>query len=206
MSIAGDIYAIDSWHAPSHPSLGGPPRKGAAYKQERAIFPKITSSQHVCAALQLLALLASVVIAAAQSSTSLPRLYAFTIRQTYQHDPDAFTQGLEYDQLCSSEGNCTDVLWESTGRLALASPAVEPVHAFERYYTCWHGFAHLPESSGGSEIMKYLKSRYTHTEVIWKCALLRHEWQVLPAASGAGHGSCAAHPAAACPGLWRGPD
>ena len=32
----------------------------------------------------------------------------------YVHDPNAFTQGLEYDTDCSS-GTCQDVFWESTG-------------------------------------------------------------------------------------------
>ncbi len=32
---------------------------------------------------------------------------------TYPHDPNAFTQGLEYDTDCS-DGPCRDVFWEST--------------------------------------------------------------------------------------------
>ena len=37
--------------------------------------------------------------------------------QTYPHDPNAFTQGLEYDQICdsASPASCQDIFWESTG-------------------------------------------------------------------------------------------
>ena len=46
---------------------------------------------------------------------SQPRLYSFSIKATYPHDPSAFTQGLEFDKLCVTPDNCTDVFWESTG-------------------------------------------------------------------------------------------
>lgn len=47
---------------------------------------------------------------------SQPRLQSYQITNVFPHDPNAFTQGLEYDELCdSSSRNCTDVLWESTG-------------------------------------------------------------------------------------------
>ena len=48
------------------------------------------------------------------------RLYNYEVVKEYPHDPAAFTQGLEFDRNCSSGGsqaNCTDVLWESTGKL-----------------------------------------------------------------------------------------
>ena len=38
--------------------------------------------------------------------------------QTYPHDPDAFTQGLEYQRVCNRTG-CHEVFWESTGAAAL---------------------------------------------------------------------------------------
>lgn len=37
--------------------------------------------------------------------------------QTYPHDPDAFTQGLEYQRACNRTG-CQDIFWESTGAAA----------------------------------------------------------------------------------------
>ena len=44
----------------------------------------------------------------------------------YVHDPDAFTQGLEYDTDCSS-GACKEVYWESTGALFFT-----PIHLHVR--------------------------------------------------------------------------
>ena len=47
-----------------------------------------------------------------------PRLYGYKVAATFPHDPQAFTQGLEYDRVCSGAGGkqrCDDVLWESTG-------------------------------------------------------------------------------------------
>ena len=41
-------------------------------------------------------------------------LLARQVVHEYVHDPDAFTQGLEYDTDCSS-GACKEVYWESTG-------------------------------------------------------------------------------------------
>ena len=37
--------------------------------------------------------------------------------QTYPHDPNAFTQGLEYDRICNPRNltSCKEVFWESTG-------------------------------------------------------------------------------------------
>ena len=52
-------------------------------------------------------------------SSASPQEHAFVARQVvheYVHDPDAFTQGLEYDTDCSS-GACKEVYWESTGAL-----------------------------------------------------------------------------------------
>ena len=43
-------------------------------------------------------------------------LLARQVVHKYVHDPDAFTQGLEYDTDCSS-GACKEVYWESTGAL-----------------------------------------------------------------------------------------
>lgn len=40
-------------------------------------------------------------------------------QQTYPHDPNAFTQGLEYDKVCNGT-SCQDIFWESTGTLALS--------------------------------------------------------------------------------------
>lgn len=39
----------------------------------------------------------------------------------------AFTQGLEYDQLCTLPTNCTDVLWESTGKPLASACSTEQI-------------------------------------------------------------------------------
>ncbi len=44
------------------------------------------------------------------SASSEPELYSYDLVDTYPHDPDAFTQGLDYDKV-----NGQDVFWESTG-------------------------------------------------------------------------------------------
>eukprot|EP00208_Stichococcus_sp_RCC1054_P005758 CAMPEP_0206141564 /NCGR_PEP_ID=MMETSP1473-20131121/13375_1 /ASSEMBLY_ACC=CAM_ASM_001109 /TAXON_ID=1461547 /ORGANISM="Stichococcus sp, Strain RCC1054" /LENGTH=324 /DNA_ID=CAMNT_0053536179 /DNA_START=227 /DNA_END=1201 /DNA_ORIENTATION=+ len=48
-----------------------------------------------------------------------PKLYSYTVVATFPHDPQAFTQGLEFDQTCSKvpggKKECHDILWESTG-------------------------------------------------------------------------------------------
>ena len=47
---------------------------------------------------------------------SQPRLQTYHIARVLPHDPDAFTQGLEFDKICdNSTGDCKDVFWESTG-------------------------------------------------------------------------------------------
>ena len=48
--------------------------------------------------------------ASGSSSSSGPQLYSYDLIDTYPHDPDAFTQGLDYDKV---DGQ--DVFWESTG-------------------------------------------------------------------------------------------
>ena len=80
------------------------------------------NSQHtemtinICPFVQLLSTLV------AAQFKSPPRLQSYQITKIYPHDPDAFTQGLEYDQLCNNAtGDCTDALWESTGKLKLSS-------------------------------------------------------------------------------------
>ena len=47
---------------------------------------------------------------ASTSPTSGPQLYSYDIIETYPHDPNAFTQGLDYDKVDGA-----DVFWESTG-------------------------------------------------------------------------------------------
>ena len=46
----------------------------------------------------------------ADATSSGPELYSYDVVDTYPHDPDAFTQGLDYDKV-----NGQDVFWESTG-------------------------------------------------------------------------------------------
>ncbi|KAL6757368.1 glutamine cyclotransferase-domain-containing protein [Haematococcus lacustris] len=50
-----------------------------------------------------------------QSSTFCPAVLGYRVVQEFNHDPNAFTQGLEYDSQCDNRGNCTDIFWESTG-------------------------------------------------------------------------------------------
>ena len=53
----------------------------------------------------------SIAPAGPSPSSSGPQLYSYAIVDTYPHDPNAFTQGLDYDKV-----NGQDVFWESTGR------------------------------------------------------------------------------------------
>ena len=50
------------------------------------------------------------------SSSSGPQLYSYDLVDTFPHDPDAFTQGLDYDKV-----NGQDVFWESTGTAGACS-------------------------------------------------------------------------------------
>ncbi|KAK9826436.1 hypothetical protein WJX81_005557 [Elliptochloris bilobata] len=54
------------------------------------------------------------------NQAAAPVLYTYKVVHEYVHDPDAFTQGLEYDTDCSS-GACKDVFWESTGMYGQSS-------------------------------------------------------------------------------------
>jgi len=47
----------------------------------------------------------------------IPRVYGYEIIESYEHDKQAFTQGLQFEEYCSNESpfNCTDVFLESTG-------------------------------------------------------------------------------------------
>ena len=73
-------------------------------------------TSNICPFVQLLSTLV------AAQFKSPPRLQSYQITKIYPHDPDAFTQGLEYDQLCNNAtGDCTDALWESTGEFKLLS-------------------------------------------------------------------------------------
>lgn len=48
-----------------------------------------------------------------------PRIYRYEVVESYPHDPGAFTQGLEYELVCTKAAGgkeeCTDQLLESTG-------------------------------------------------------------------------------------------
>ena len=49
-----------------------------------------------------------------------PVVMGYAVVASYPHDSRAFSQGLEYEQLCrpaeeEREQGCTDTLWESTG-------------------------------------------------------------------------------------------
>ncbi|DBA89734.1 hypothetical protein WJX79_003529 [Trebouxia sp. C0005] len=67
--------------------------------------------------LGVLVLIAWVSTGKAETRIITSSLSNYSIIQTYPHDPNAFTQGLEYDQICdsASPASCQDVFWESTG-------------------------------------------------------------------------------------------
>lgn len=49
-----------------------------------------------------------------------PKVYGYSIAAEFEHSPEAFTQGLEFDRACSTPAGggakvCEDVYWESTG-------------------------------------------------------------------------------------------
>lgn len=45
-----------------------------------------------------------------------PLLYKYEIMREYDHDPNAFTQGLLYEEKCDESGkNCKEIFYESTG-------------------------------------------------------------------------------------------
>ena len=48
--------------------------------------------------------------AASSPASAGPQLYSYDVVETYPHDPNAFTQGLDYDKV-----NGQDAFWESTG-------------------------------------------------------------------------------------------
>ena len=70
---------------------------------------------------QVVSSLSATAIAQIAGSRKQPRLHSYDIKAVYPHNPNAFTQGLEYEKLCSPTGNCTDILWESTGETAACS-------------------------------------------------------------------------------------
>lgn len=45
-----------------------------------------------------------------------PQLYGYEVVAEFPHDSRAFTQGLQFDTVCSDQGSCKDVFWESTGK------------------------------------------------------------------------------------------
>lgn len=48
--------------------------------------------------------------------TGQPTLFTYQIMAEHPHDSKAFTQGLEYDEVCDKPGGvCRQVFWESTG-------------------------------------------------------------------------------------------
>ena len=55
-----------------------------------------------------------------------PELYSYDVIETYDHDPNAFTQGLDYDNI-----NGQDAFWESTGISMLFSSGRGPNPCFE---------------------------------------------------------------------------
>jgi len=56
---------------------------------------------------------------AAEQQIRGPEVQGYSIVNSFPHDPQAFTQGLHFEQYCSEadEKSCRDTLWESTGGL-----------------------------------------------------------------------------------------
>eukprot|EP00879_Flechtneria_rotunda_P020820 GHRR01021918.1.p1 GENE.GHRR01021918.1~~GHRR01021918.1.p1 ORF type:complete len:259 (+),score=42.76 GHRR01021918.1:662-1438(+) len=51
-----------------------------------------------------------------------PELYGYKVVAEYPHDPNAFTQGLQFDTVCTTAGgDCREVFWESTGQYGKSS-------------------------------------------------------------------------------------
>ena len=51
-----------------------------------------------------------------QDGQAGPELLTYKVVNEFPHDPEAFTQGLQFDRACEGDGSsCKDVLWESTG-------------------------------------------------------------------------------------------
>eukprot|EP00967_Tisochrysis_lutea_P157047 scaffold317893_cov19-Tisochrysis_lutea.AAC.1 len=46
--------------------------------------------------------------------TNEPVVMGYAVVESFPHDPLAFTQGLEFEQLCTDGQACTDTFWEST--------------------------------------------------------------------------------------------
>lgn len=51
--------------------------------------------------------------------TGQPNLFTYNVVAEYPHDPEAFTQGLEFERRCKDKPSpasaCRNILWESTG-------------------------------------------------------------------------------------------
>jgi glutamine cyclotransferase len=48
--------------------------------------------------------------------TGQPTLFTYEIIAEFPHDKKAYTQGLQYEELCDDTGsNCREIFWESTG-------------------------------------------------------------------------------------------
>lgn len=67
------------------------------------------------------------------SPSSGPQLYSYDLVDTFPHDPDAFTQGLDYDKV-----NGQDVFWESTGMAGSCSAG----HSLKTEHPILHGPGH----------------------------------------------------------------
>lgn len=83
---------------------------------ETKVNSRLMSLSLVCF-LGVLLLIVWVSTGSAQVRIITSSLSNYSITQTYPHDPNAFTQGLEYDQTCDSANppSCQDIFWESTG-------------------------------------------------------------------------------------------
>lgn len=70
----------------------------------------------VCAFVPLL-LVASQTSQTCEVGPGGPQLWGYEVVAEFPHDPRAFTQGLQHDTVCNAAGSCSEVFWESTGRV-----------------------------------------------------------------------------------------
>mmetsp|Transcript_27745 Transcript_27745/g.70722 ORF Transcript_27745/g.70722 Transcript_27745/m.70722 type:complete len:285 (-) Transcript_27745:299-1153(-) len=64
----------------------------------------------------LLLLLAVCMVMCISVSSQPPKIAGYSVIAEYPHDPQAFTQGIQFDRSCDNDSKeCCDVFWESTG-------------------------------------------------------------------------------------------
>jgi hypothetical protein len=136
----GFLCSAGTFIAPNHTPAPGPSgRASSRYVCTSAVVwgmsqQRSSSGAAPCStayrSLQLLLLLwcaASQSCPAAAQRKAGPTLYTYEVIGEYPHDPNAFTQGLQFDTECDKKGqNCRDIFWESTGGAQCTLPSCQP--------------------------------------------------------------------------------